>query len=239
MRVSSGQLLSQAKEHFALEDYYGTIHLLEELCESGRAFADAHHLLGLSCHLVGQPERALEEFDRALELNPRYVEAHLHRGIVLTELGRPDEAEISFASAKQTDGPAQLGLPRDQSGKLANLHAQLGEAYVEAGKLDRAIEQYQVALELGPSFHDLKYRLARLLIDAGRTLEARQVLEEVVEARPGYAEGRATLGLACYLSGDADTARKIWTETVEKQPGESRAKAYLSMLDRVAQEQDA
>ena len=69
MEVSSAQQLDRAKQHFELKDYHGAIHLLEELIEEGRAFADAHHLLGLSYHLVDQPERALQSFDTALQLN--------------------------------------------------------------------------------------------------------------------------------------------------------------------------
>src|SRR5437660_8455830 len=86
MDVSPEHLVDQARERFQLQDYYGAIHLLEEVLATGRAFADAHHLLGLSYSLVGQPDNALAQFDRALQLNPRYVEALIHTGIVLNEL---------------------------------------------------------------------------------------------------------------------------------------------------------
>src|SRR5207247_243218 len=45
MDVSPERLVEQARERFQLQDYYGAIHLLEEVGASGRAFADAHHLL--------------------------------------------------------------------------------------------------------------------------------------------------------------------------------------------------
>ena len=63
MDVSPAQLLDRAKERFALHDHFGAIHILEELIASGRAFADAYHLLGVSYHLVGQSERALAARD--------------------------------------------------------------------------------------------------------------------------------------------------------------------------------
>src|SRR2546426_11014245 len=96
MDVSPERLVEQANERFQLQDYYGAIHLLEEVLSSGRAFADAHHLLGVSYSLVGQLERALAELDRALALNPHYVEALVHRAIVLNELGREAEADAAF-----------------------------------------------------------------------------------------------------------------------------------------------
>src|SRR5882762_5952334 len=67
MDVSPERLVEQANERFQLQDYYGAIHLLEEVIATGRAFADAHHLLGLSYSLAGQPDKALEQLDRALD----------------------------------------------------------------------------------------------------------------------------------------------------------------------------
>jgi tetratricopeptide (TPR) repeat protein len=165
-------MLTRARERFAVQDYYGTIHLLEEIVAGGRAFADVHHLLGVSLSLLGQRERALAEFGRALELNPRYLEALIHQGLVLYEMGRETEAEASFRRASASVSPSSNGLPAPIAARLANQHAELAEAYAEAGALDRAVEQYRRALELGPGYVDLRYRMARLLLESGRSLEA-------------------------------------------------------------------
>src|ERR1041385_1779254 len=109
MDVSPERLVEQANERFQLQDYYGAIHLLEEVVATGRAFADAHHLLGLSYSLVGQSDKALEQFGRALQLNPRYVEALIHTGIVLNELGREDEAAASLRRASQVGAETRGG----------------------------------------------------------------------------------------------------------------------------------
>src|SRR6185437_1868577 len=93
MDVSAEHLVAQARERFQLQDYYGAIHLLEEVVTAGRAFADAHHMLGLSYSLVGQQDQALAQLDRALALNPHYVGALVHRAIVLNELGREAAAD--------------------------------------------------------------------------------------------------------------------------------------------------
>jgi tetratricopeptide (TPR) repeat protein len=232
MDARPDQIVAQARERFALQDYYGCIHLLEEMVGRGEGFADAHHLLGLSYHLSGQADRALASFDRALALNPRYLEAHLHRGLVLNDMGRPEEAQRAFATARQNAGAERDGIPAHHASKLANHHAELGDAYLEAGALPRAIEQYQAALRLGPAFHDLRFRLARLLLDAGRSLEAKEELERVLADRPGFAEARAALGLAHFLSGDPGMARSIWTALHAERPDDPRPRAYLAMLER-------
>src|SRR5438046_5753876 len=101
MDVSPERLVEQANERFQLQDYYGAIHLLEEVIATGRAFADAHHLLGLSYSLAGQPDKALEQLDRALTLNPNYIEALIHRSLVPDELGPEAEADPLLRRARQ------------------------------------------------------------------------------------------------------------------------------------------
>ncbi len=238
MNVRLERVVELAKDRFALQDYYGCIHFLEEIVESGEGvYADVHHLLGLASHLVGYPERAIECFDRALAVNPNYYEAHIHRGIVLNELGRSEEGQGAFASADETQNEERDGLPGPQADKLANLHAELGDAYAEAGANDKAVEQYRAALRLGPTFHDHRYRLARMLLQLGRSLEAREELETLVAARPDAEDARATLGLAYYVSGDLETAATVWRAVRDEYPDNPRVRAYLAMLKR-ANEKD-
>jgi tetratricopeptide (TPR) repeat protein len=232
MAAQTERALTRARERFAVQDYYGTVHLLEEIAAGGRAFADVHHLLGVSLSLLGQRDRALAEFARALELNPRYLEALIHQGLVLYEMGRDAEAEDSFRRASASLTPSSNGLAAPIAARLANQHAELAEAYAEAGALDRAVEQYQRALELGPGFVDLRYRMARLLLESGRSLEAREALEEVLRSRPNFVDASAALGLAHYLSGDALGARDIWKKCLQRRPENARVEAYLAMLGR-------
>ncbi len=232
MDVSAEHLVEQARERFQLQDYYGAIHLLEEVVAAGRAFADAHHMLGLSYSLVGQQDQALAQLDRALGLNPHYVEALVHRAIVLNELGREAEADAAFRRAAQVGGEPRQGFPAHVAAKLANQHAALGDAYLGAGGLTQAIGEYQEALTLGPAFHDLRYKLGRMLLEAGRALDAREHFEIIVRARPGYLDAAAMLGLACYLAGDGLAAKAVWEECRERRPEDPRVEAYLAMLVR-------
>ncbi|HEV8266088.1 MAG TPA: tetratricopeptide repeat protein [Gemmatimonadales bacterium] len=232
MDVSPERLVEQARERFQLQDYYGAIHLLEEVVATGRAFADAHHLLGLSYSLASQPDKALDQLDRALALNPRYVEALIHRALVLNELGREDEANATLRRANTIGTEHWAGFPTHVSAKLANQHAALGDAYVEAGGLAEAIEQYEAALDLGPAFHDLRYKLGRLLLEAGRALDAREQFEAIVRERPTFVDAAAMLGLACYLSGDGLAAREVWESCRARRPEDPRVEAYLALLSR-------
>ncbi len=228
--------VARAKDRLEAGDPYGAIHLLREVVAGGRAFADAHHLLGLAYALVGRPDAALAEFDRALELNPRYVDAHLNRAVTLNDLGRYEEATRAFAAAQGLGAADHTGIAAPAASRLANMHAELGEAYLEAGGARQAIGQFEEAVALRPEFLDLRYRLARLRLDVGDVDAARADLERILADRPGHFDARAALGMACHLLGDRPGARVAWERCLIERPDDARIKAYLALLDRVQRE---
>src|SRR5207237_9356579 len=88
------------------------------------------------------------------------------------------------------------GFHGPMAANLANQHAALGEAYLEAGGLNEAIAQYEAALALGPAFHDLRYKLGRLLLEAGRALDAHEQFQRIVRERPSFLDAAAMPGVA-------------------------------------------
>ena len=55
MDIQPDRIVERAKERIEAGDPYGAVHLLREVTATGRAFADAHHLLGLAYSMIGQP----------------------------------------------------------------------------------------------------------------------------------------------------------------------------------------
>jgi tetratricopeptide (TPR) repeat protein len=222
-----------ARERFANHDYYGALLSLEEVAGSGRAYADVYHLRGLCFSLLDRPDEALVEFDRALVLNSRYLEALLHRGLVLNQLGRAPEAAAAFAEAAAAEGPPVAGFSAPVAARLANEHARLGDLYAEAGALAEAVLEYRRAVQLGPNYHDLRLRLARLLLEAGNPLQAREDLELILASRPEWIDAQVQLGMARYLAGDAAGARDTWRACLASRPDLERVGAYLAMVERI------
>ena len=117
-------LVTRARERFAVRDYHGATLLLQEAVGEGFVYADAFNLLGLSLALIGRQSEAPIAFDRALELNPRYVEAHLNRAILLNDMGRGEEAAAAFQSAEQLGRPDESGYPAmvaNRQGAIVNI----------------------------------------------------------------------------------------------------------------------
>ena len=233
---TSPNLLSLAKERFAVRDYRGAALLLTSVTQEGPAFADAFNLLGLSLAFVDRADDALAAFDQALRVNPRYVEAYLNRAIVLNQLGREDEAQSSMSRAAELGAADESGYPAVVANKLANAHLSLGHDYRAAGSLEKAVEQYKRAMELRPQFNDIKLALGRALVEQGRHGDAIAVLDEVLRARPSWLDAMLLRGLAAYLQGDLDAAGRIWNDASMRHPEEPRLEIYRSMLARRREE---
>lgn len=192
-------LLTVARERFATRDYRGAALLLDSAIRSGQGYADAHHLLGMCYALTEQPEQALRSFDAAVRLNPRYVEAHLNRAIVLGDLGRAAEAEEGMKQALALGAPDASGFPSMVADRLANMHADLGRAYREAGSFATATQHFETALALRPAFSDLRLELARTRLEAGDHDAAASELDAVIEKHPKWLDAMLLRGLAAYL----------------------------------------
>jgi len=233
MDARPDHLVKSARERLDAGDAYGAIHLLKELVAKGEAFADAYNILGLAYAMVGQKEEGLAAFDRALKLNARYVDALLNRAVTLSDLGRADEAVAAFAQAQTLGAVDHTGFSAPIASRLANLHAELAEAYLEGGGRGDAIRQLEAAATLRPEFVDLRYRLARLYLDEGKLEPALGELESIVARRPGFLDAGIALGMARYLVKDLAGARRAWEDAKRRAPDDPRITAYLALLKRV------
>jgi tetratricopeptide (TPR) repeat protein len=227
--MNTDQLIAKGKECLAQNEYVGAISALREVAEREPGYADVRHLLGLALGLAGQPEAALEEFDRALALNPAYVEAHLNRAIMLNDLGRYDEAREAFRHAWDCDHSAGRQFSRSVSARLANLHMELGDLYADLGSYPDAVDQYRSAAGLRPDFLDIRTKLAKALMEYRRLGEAEEELRGVLSENPDYVEARVTLGLVYYRSGQHDQAAAEWRGCLRRVPDHPKARAFLNM----------
>ena len=225
-------LLERARASFDRRDYVAALADLREITEHHPHFADVRHLMGLCLSFLNQPENALDQFDRALAENEGYVEAHLNRAITLNELGRYDEAREAFERAAHSEKKVGGRFPASVSARLANAHAGVGELYMAAADAVDAAEQFRRALELRPSFHDIRNRLGEALMQMGKLEEARGEFERALDGNGRFLQARLNLGLIYYRLGDAGRARDHWEEARSQEPSSPQVRAYMRLLQQ-------
>ncbi len=226
------QLVVLGREHYAKREFDQAERMLRDVLAEHDKYADVHDMLGVICHSRGNFVAAEHHFERALELNPSYTEAALNLAVTYNDRGKYDKAKEIYAKIKA--GPAGLGPSLDPfaRGKIANMHAAVGEAYADAGLAREAILEYQSATRLCPEFSDLQVRLAALHRQVGDLPAAKASYEAALAARDAYVPARLGLGITLFSMGDTTAAEREWKRVLELDADSSQAKLYLRMLER-------
>jgi len=109
--------------------------------EMNRGLAEAHTSLAWATIIYDFDFRTAErEYERAIELDPRYATAHQWFGISLILMGRFDEGFTELKRAIRLDPLSII------------INATLGMGYWLARRYDEQIEQFEKTLELDPDF---------------------------------------------------------------------------------------
>ncbi len=112
-------------------------------------------------------DKAIKEFDAALRIDGKYVDAHNNRGFALSLSKQYDEAVVSFTHAIELND------------KYVNAWNNRGQAQSLAGHHDLAIADFTQAIALQPSTMEYYEQRAEAYQAAGRAELARQDLDHV------------------------------------------------------------
>ncbi|MEX0856295.1 MAG: tetratricopeptide repeat protein, partial [Gemmatimonadota bacterium] len=165
-------LINRASAAWDRDDYASALTDFEQVLTQHPDFPDVRNWAGLCRAMLGQPDDALLEFEYALRLNPHYAEAHLNRAVVLSELGRVDEAAETVNRIRELDAASDDPFPAELGNRIAVDHGKLGDLYMQARRPRDAVDEYRKALGVRPWFVDIRHRLALGLIALERLPEA-------------------------------------------------------------------
>jgi serine/threonine-protein kinase len=197
--------------------------------ELDETLAEAHTSLGWVTFIYDWDwAGAAREFNRAIQLNPRYSTARQWHAWLLIAMGRFEEALAEGRAAIDLD-PASVSIRRSlgwlqyyarrNEAALDNLrralamdptaeetHRLLGLVYMEQGMHDEAAASFKEALTLSRNKALAFAGLGQVAARRGRLEEAEAVLKEMHDrARSGYVSPVALTNLYTAL-GDADAA---------------------------------
>jgi tetratricopeptide (TPR) repeat protein len=200
------------------------------LLKTRRGYADLHYKVGVLQERRNDLDSAAQSLREALRINPSYAEALLALASVYQRqgdfAGSRKVAERIRAVAKSVAG----GVDTTTRGKLANLQAELGDAFRQAGELREAIEAYRKALDRCPDFHDIRLRLGIALREVGLPDQALAEFRRALRGNPAFLEATVELGLTLYTLGRSEEATREWASVVERDSTRSDARMYLRLV---------
>ena len=163
-------------------DYAGAVAQFKTATEILATNAAAWNYYGVALQSAGQPDDAVNAYQRALQLDRDLLEARLNLGTLFLAQNKPDAAKTEFTGYT-------LRRPNDAAGWL-----KLGSAQLKLGEIVPAERSFSAVLALKTSEAEAYNGLGLARIQRGRASEAARFFTAAVQARPDYAP--AILNLA-------------------------------------------
>ena len=167
--------------------------------EMDHSSADAHASLAFAGMWYDYDFSTAErEFERSIELDPRYATAHEWFGIYLgAVMGRFEEAYTEFQRAIRLDPLSSI------------ISTMLGYIYYSAHRYDQAIEQYEKTLELDSTFSLTYWGVAQAYGFRSRHKAAITIMKKGAQLSGNAPSFVAALGDVYAAAGYRDEAQKI------------------------------
>ena len=193
--------------------------------------AEAHNNLGLAMARAGLPEKAVEEYWIAIDIEPGRAFSYNYLGAVLLTIGEDngagDEDNIDEDKIKEAIGlfRTAIALKRD----YAEAHNNLGIAYFKLGNSTEALAHYRRSLEIRPGHGPTHKLLATLYLVQGEREMAEAQFKEAFELTPGDSEVLYNLGTIYHQRGDVEGAITLYKEAIRTDPTHFKARSNLGV----------
>ncbi len=218
--------LAMAETMFEMGDISKAVSMLQGVVQSEPENLDAHLMLGrIFSEARSQDDmrkKALAEFEKALELDSKNLEA-LQNAAELRGADGDFEKAVEYYERFREEVPNSIGACYSEA-----------EALIALNRLDDAIKVLKVGLEIRDDIPDYVLRLAQLLTRQGRFDEAIEVYQRGLNNGSGRGDGRLQMGLAeVYLRvGKGSDAAPLLEKLSAAQPADAEvrydlARAYL------------
>jgi tetratricopeptide (TPR) repeat protein len=148
---------------------------------------------------------------------------HLERGQEHHAAGKIDEVIAALEAGLDAAGdtPAEM---------IADLHAELGDAYMQSGQLNRASGNYAAALRLAPHLTSCWCGLGNVHLQTRRAKDAIPLYLEALKRDPAHWAARANLAEALVAIKQYRAARAVLKDLCELQPQDSQMQHQLGKV---------
>lgn len=203
--------LSLAEQSLGAGDPRGALAEIETAVRHDPQNPEVRNLYGLLLHVAfGQNERAIAQYQRAIQLAPNFTEAKVNLSAVLMDEDRCAEVVPLLEKAREDLLYREPYLVENN----------LGWCKRKLGERAAGIRHLQNAVSLNPGFC-LGYRnLGEAMEEEGRREEALHFFQKYAEHCPQIAESHHRVGLLLLESGDEASAREAFLACAERASGD-------------------
>jgi tetratricopeptide (TPR) repeat protein len=155
---------------------------------------------------LGQYDKAIADYNKALELDPTHIFAYNNRGNVFAILGQYDKAIADYNRAIQLNP------------HYASPYNGRGNAYLFQGEFSRALAEFNRALEIEPGYASPYCGRGNVYLFQGEFSRALAEYNRAMEIEPGEAVDYNNRGLAYSLLGNYEKALADFNKSIGLDP---------------------
>ncbi len=160
---------------------------------------------------------ALDQYRKAMELDPSLTEAHTRAGYVLYMLGRYDEAVELLGSTEAKDDPGVMHI--------------LGINLFKLGRYQQAIPLLRKAVTSNPDkYYTAAFLLGKFFYKKKIYEDARDFFKIYIKYSPDDHEVHGVLGIIYLKLGQYDAALKEFRRVMDLKPGDVRAQINVGNI---------
>lgn len=133
---------------------------------------NTHNNLGDMYGRWGEKQKAIQEFQKAIELKPNYGDAYHNLGNAYREIGEYEKALENYQNAIKFNP------------NLWPSYQNIAALYFESKQYDKALENIQKAIQINPKNPNLVVNLGIVYLFSGDKEKAKEVFQAVLNADP-------------------------------------------------------
>jgi tetratricopeptide (TPR) repeat protein len=227
--------LTECKQAFYKGDYARAVQRAEARLRLYPKDVPVRVLLARAELAQDQHLKAFEELKKALEFDPKNIDALYYLALVSRELSRseyqrlfalaPDSfrvhqllAEAALGAENPSEAENQFNQALEREPKSVEVLTGLGELKRSQSKFDEAIEYYAQAEKSGPLNYDIAYGLGACYTYKQEYAQAIEWLSKAAALEPNIAAGRFALANALFQEGQFEAAIPELQESLRLEP---------------------
>lgn len=162
--------------------------------------------LGVSYYEKGAIAEAVDEYKKAIEIDPAYAESYNNLAGAYYRLGENEKSIILYRRA--------IGL----NPNFTEAYYGLGNVYAEITDTENAIACYKKAIGLDPDFIEAYNNLGFVYGNIGKAEEAENIFKNILKIDPKYVKAYNNLGIIYAKTGRINEAILLFEKALEIDP---------------------
>lgn len=183
---------------------------LSDIISKSPGKARAYNNRGDYYSRIGEYDKAVSDFNKAMQLDNFYADAYYNLGTLYAKNGDFKQAIFNLNKAINVD-------PND-----AEAYMNRGVCFYQAKELGQSISDFKKALVINKNYVDAYVNLGKIYSEAGNTKEAMGLFKRALEIDPFYLDAYTALAILYGKTGNAQEIIDIYEKLARINPGHAQ-----------------